>query len=86
MPTQQLLIRLPDEVLRRLRARVAPRQRSAFVQGLIEQALPADGDDDPLYQAALLVEQDAGLSAEMAEWDFLAGDGIEDEAPKRARK
>jgi hypothetical protein len=34
------------------------------------QALPADeGEDDPLYQAALAVERGEQLAAEMVEWD-----------------
>jgi hypothetical protein len=37
-------------------------------------------DDDPLYRAALAVEQDARLSAEMAEWDCLAADGLADDS------
>lgn len=74
MPTAQLLLHLPGDLVRRLRARVPPRQRSAFVQRLLEQALPPDVEDDPLYEVACLVEQDAALNADMALWDGLAGD------------
>jgi len=83
--TTQLLIRLPDALARRLKRRVPPRQRSAFVQRLLEDALSAgDDSDDPLYLAALEVEKDATLAAEMAEWDLLAGDGLtESEASRR---
>lgn len=77
MAMQQLLIRVPEELARRLKRRVPARGRSAFVQRLLEQALPPDeGEDDPLYQAALAVEQDARLTAEMAEWDATVGDGL----------
>lgn len=77
MATQQLLIRLPEELAQRLRRRVPPRGRSAFVQDLLEKALPADeGEDDPLYLAALGVEQDERLAAEMSDWDVTAGDGL----------
>ncbi len=77
MATQQLLIRLPEELAQRLRRRVPARGRSAFVQDLLEKALPADeGEDDPLYLAALGVEQDERLTAEMADWDVTAGDGL----------
>ncbi len=70
MPTEQLLLRLPDDLVRRFKRNVPARERSAFVKQLLEQALPsADGDDDPLYLAALAVEQDAALGAEMAEWE-----------------
>ena len=69
--TQQLLVRLPEELVRRFKRAVAPRQRSKFVERLLEEALPPDeiSDSDPLYQAALAVEQDEALAAEMAEWE-----------------
>jgi hypothetical protein len=78
MTAQQLLLRLPEDLVRRLRRRVPARQRSAFVQALLERALP-EGDDasDPLYLAALAVEDDPALAAEMAEWDATAGDGLD---------
>lgn len=82
MATQQLLVRLPEELARRLKRQVPARGRSAFVQHLLEQALAPEGsDDDPLYRAALEVEQDERLSAEMVEWDGTVADGLEAEAP-----
>ena len=81
--TIQLLVRLPDDLVRRFKRSVAPRQRSKFVERLLEEALPAieDSDDDPLYQAALAVEQDEQLAAEMAEWEQATiDDGIISEA------
>ena len=81
MATTQLLIRLPDEVVRRLKRNVPVRQRSRFIAGLLEQALPPGeaGDDDPLYQVAIEVERDEGLSAEMAEWEAATvADGLGD--------
>jgi hypothetical protein len=80
METQQLLVRLPGDLAQRLRRRIPARRRSAFIQKLLEQALPSDGgEDDPLYQAALAVQQDERLSAEMAEWHATTGDGLEPE-------
>jgi hypothetical protein len=80
MPTQQLLLRLPEELVRRFRRAVPGRERSLFVQHLLEQALPAeDSDDDPLYRAALEVERDSQLNTEMAEWESATlGDGLDD--------
>jgi hypothetical protein len=71
MSTQQLLLHLPDELVRRLKRSVPARLRSKFIQDLLEQALPPDGvvETDPLYQAALAAEEDARLTAEMAEWE-----------------
>jgi hypothetical protein len=77
MTTQQILIRLPEELAKRLKRQVPVRERSAFVQRLLEQALPAnEGDDDPLYRAALEVERDEQLAAEMSEWDAAVDDGL----------
>jgi len=79
MSTQQVLVHLPEELVRRFRRAVAPRQRSKFIERLLEEALPTDevSDSDPLYQAALAVEQDGALAAEMAEWEVaMLGDGI----------
>jgi hypothetical protein len=73
--TMQVLVHIPDSLAERFKRAVPSRQRSAFVAGLLEQAFPVE--DDPLYLAALEVEKDAALSAEMKEWrDGLIADGI----------
>lgn len=79
MATEQLLVRISDEVARRLRRAVPARQRSKFIEDLLKHALPPEaGDDrDPLYLAALAVERDDALAAEMAEWETATiGDGL----------
>lgn len=84
MPSTQLLIRLPDELARRFKRTVSPRQRSKFIQRLLEEALPPEdgGDDDPLYQAALAAEREEELSAGMAEWEVATiDDGLADGRP-----
>lgn len=77
MATQQLLLHLPDELVRRLKRAVPARSRSRFIQDLLEQALPPDGvgDADPLYLAALDVEKDTALAEELGGWDLVLGDG-----------
>jgi hypothetical protein len=77
MATQQLLLHLPDELVRRLKRAVPARGRSKFIQDLLEQALPPDGviEADPLYLAALEVEKDQALAAEMGSWDLVLSDG-----------
>ena len=77
MATQQLLLHLPDELVRRLKRAVPARSRSKFIQDLLEQALPPDGvgDSDPLYLAALEVEKDATLAAELGGWESALADG-----------
>jgi hypothetical protein len=84
--TQQLLLRLPEELVRRFKRAVAPRHRSRFIERLLEEALPPDevSDSDPLYQAALAVEQDEALAAEMAEWESATiNDGLAFDRPER---
>ena len=77
MAMQQLLVRVPENLARRLRHQVPARGRSAFVQRLLEDALaPEGGENDPLYQAALEVERDDRLAGEMAEWDAAVADGL----------
>lgn len=81
MATQQVLVHLPEELARRLKRQVPARGRSAFVQRLLEQALlPDEMEAEPLYQAAMAVEQDDRLAAEMGEWDIAVGDGLAPEA------
>lgn len=71
----QMLLHIPDAVATRFKQCVPARQRSAFVTNLLETAFPVD--EDPLYLAALEVERDATLNAEMREWrDGLAVDGL----------
>jgi len=85
-PCVQLLIRLPDSLARRFKRHVAARQRSKFIERLLEGVLPPDDaiEDDPLYQAALAVEKDERLAAEMAEWEEATiGDGIDDGENRR---
>jgi metal-responsive CopG/Arc/MetJ family transcriptional regulator len=85
--TVQLLVHLPDELVRRFKRSVAARQRSKFIERLLQEALPEveSSDDDPLYQAALAVEQDNDLAAEMAEWEEATiGDGMFEDLDKRS--
>ena len=86
MTTQQLLVRLPEELVRRFKRAVAPRQRSKYIERLLEHALPLDevSDNDPLYQAALAVEQDETLAAEMADWEAATSeDGLPQEPSEK---
>jgi hypothetical protein len=81
MSTTQLLIRLPEELARRFKRNISPRHRSKFIQRLLEEALPPEdgGDDDPLYRAALDVEKEDGLAADMADWETATiEDGLTD--------
>lgn len=87
MPTEQLLLRLPDDLVRRFKRIVPARERSAFVGRLLEHALPSDdSDSDPLYLAALAVEQDTALGEEMAAWEAeTINDGLTEVPPPSHR-
>lgn len=88
MPTEQLLVRLPDDLVRRFKRSVPSRARSAFVRQLLEKALPPEDDDnDPLYLLGLALEQDTRLSEDMAEWEeAMIGDGLADLPPFQPRR
>jgi len=88
LPTEQLLLRLPEDLVRRFRRAIPSRERSHFVQQLLEQALPpADSDEDPLYRAALDIERNSLLNAEIDQWESATvHDGLtEAETPKPGR-
>ena len=71
----QLLLHIPDALAERFKQTIPARQRSDFVAKLLEKALPVE--EDPLYLAALEVEQDMALGAEMREWrEGLIADGL----------
>jgi len=71
----QLLLHIPEPLAVRFKQTVPARQRSEFVAKLLEQALPVE--EDPLYLAALDVEQDLALGEEMREWrEGLIADGL----------
>ena len=88
MQTEQILLRLPEDLARRFKRTIPARGRSAFVRQLLEQALPPlDDDNDPLYLAALEVERDAALGAEMTEWEAATiQDGLIEPSSKRKRR
>jgi hypothetical protein len=56
-------------------ATIPQRQRSKVIARLLEDEIKKR--EQELYQAALAVEQDEELNAEMKEWDVTAGDGTE---------
>lgn len=81
MTTQQILIRLPEDVAARLKAVVPSRKRNQFVLGLVEAAIAEH--ESRLRSVALSVTADElgdpDLQQEMRDWDSTVGDGIESE-------
>ncbi len=71
----KVLVSIPDSLYSRMAATIPPRQRSKVIARLLEDEVRKR--EQELYQAALAVEQDEDLGAEMKEWDVTLGDGIE---------
>ena len=71
----KVLVSIPDSLYSRMTATIPPRQRSRLITKLLEDEVKRR--ELELYQAALAVEQDEELGAEMKEWDVTLGDGIE---------
>lgn len=74
----QVLLRLPDELADRFREAVPARERSAYVQKLLESALPPK-DPDWLYKIALAANADEEHDQDLKDWDVTVGDGLDDE-------
>lgn len=74
----QVLLRLPDDLAYRFRQAVPARERSAYVQKLLEQALPPK-DDDWLYKVALAATADQEHDQEWRDWEVTAADGVDAE-------
>ena len=71
----KVLVSIPDPLYSRMMATIPSRQRSKVIAKLLEDEV--EKREQELYQAALAVEQDEELSAEMKDWDVTLGDGIE---------
>jgi hypothetical protein len=71
----KVLVSIPNSLYSRMMATVPPRQRSKLIARLLEDEVKKR--EQELYRAALAVEQDEELSAEMKDWDVTLGDGIE---------
>ncbi|MGA2935787.1 MAG: hypothetical protein ABSF52_01635 [Syntrophobacteraceae bacterium] len=71
----KVLVSIPDSLYARMMATVPPRQRSKVIAKLLENEI--EKREQELYQAALAVEQDQELNAEMKDWDVTVSDGIE---------
>ena len=71
----KVLVSIPDSLYSRMMATVPPRHRSKLIARLLEDEVKKR--EQELYRAALAVEQDEELIAEMKDWDVTLGDGIE---------
>ena len=78
MPSQQILIRLPEDVAARFKAAVPARQRNKFVADLLATEI---GRQEELTRIAIAVSDEERcnpeLAQEMRDWDATIGDGIQ---------
>ena len=79
MSTQQILIRLPEDVAARFKAVVTARQRNKFVADLVARAVARQ--DNELARIAVAVtdeeRRNPELAQEMRDWEATIGDGME---------
>ena len=82
MSTQQILIRLPEDVAARLKAAVPARQRNKFVADLVARAVARHEDELAKIAAAVTDEErrNPELAQEMRDWEATVGDGIGEQA------
>ncbi len=92
MSTQQILIRLPEDIAARLKAVVPPRQRNKFLADLVTTAIVHH--EEKLGRIAAAVTEDERknpkLRQETREWEVTIADGMEErrganEKPPKAR-
>ncbi|MGH7818131.1 MAG: hypothetical protein ACREOR_12135 [Candidatus Binatia bacterium] len=80
MSTQQILIRLPEDIAARLKAVVPPRKRNKFVADLVTTAIVHHEEKLGRIAAAVTEEErkSTKLRAETREWEATIADGIEE--------
>lgn len=85
MSTQQILIRLPEDVAARLKAAVPARQRNKFVADLVARAVARREDELAKIAAAVTDEErrKPELAQEMRDWEATLGDGIEEHVARK---
>lgn len=82
MSTQQILIRLPEDVATRFKAAVPARQRNKFVADLVAKAVARQDDELARIADAVTDEErrNPELAQEMRDWEATIGDGMEEHA------
>lgn len=87
MSTQQILIRLPEEVAAKLKAAVPARQRNKFVAELVATAVARHEDKLAKIATAVTNEEKRNpkIANEMRDWEATVGDGLEEKHGKHAK-
>ena len=87
MSTQQILIRLPEEVAAKFKAAVPARQRNTFVAELVATAVARHEDELAKIATAVTNEEKRNpkIAQEMRDWEATVGDGLEEKHGARAK-
>ena len=87
MSTQQILIRLPEDIAAKFKAAVPARQRNKFVAELVATAVARHEDALATIAAAVTNEEKRNpkIAREMRDWEATIGDGIEEKHGARAK-
>ena len=87
MSTQQILIRLPEDVAAKLKAVVPARQRNKFVAELVATAVARHEDKLAKIATAVTNEEKRNpkIAQEMRDWESTVGDGLEEKHGTRAK-
>lgn len=80
MSTQQILIRLPEDIAARFKAAVPARQRNKFVADLVARAVARQEDELTRIAVAVTDEERCNpeLAQEMRDWEATIDDGMEE--------
>ena len=87
MSTQQILIRLPEEVAAKFKAAVPARQRNKFVAELVATAVARHEDELAKIATAVTNEEKRNpkIAQEMRDWEATVADGLEEKHGARAK-
>ena len=87
MSTQQILIRLPDEVAVKFKAAGPARQRNKFVAGLVAAAVARHEDELATIATAVTNEEKRNpkIAQETRDWEATVSDGLEEKHGAHAK-
>ena len=87
MSTQQILIRLPEEIAAKLKAAVPARQRNKFVADLVATAVARHEDKLAKIAEAVTKEEKRNptIAQETRDWEATVGDGLEEKRGARTK-
>jgi metal-responsive CopG/Arc/MetJ family transcriptional regulator len=73
---QQIPVSIPDELAVRMRSVITSGNRNRIISAILEKEIRKR--EQALYEAAVAVENDDAINAEMSDWEVAVDDGIID--------